>query len=273
MKNFFLSTTGIVIISFTIILFSCKKYPVEPMQIMQTANFTDTVTSLAQMKSDVAVWFTDGKYITVTQVVTDEIENDEAEESEDESSRSQKGSCSNNFSGTARKVAKTSYSTGVYTAYSNISTLRTSLQTDTYMISKGLTNSSPRITEEDKNVSVTSAYLYAIARESDNDYHLVIGDANATPATLINCEAGGLPSSSSAVSYSAMKTVRDYLKLHFGTDFCNKSGYTHFSPAIKINVLKGSIFYDVDHLPGITGPAGYRASTSWEIHPINTITF
>lgn len=94
-----------------------------------------------------------------------------------------------------------------------------------------------------------------------------------TPYTLLNCECAGLPSSTSNPAYNTIKAVRAYIKSYFGTDFCGVSGYTKFSIPIHITVLKGSIFYDIDHSPGSIGPTGLRANTSWEMHPIHDLHF
>jgi hypothetical protein len=136
----------------------------------------------------------------------------------------------------------------------------------------GITNSTPRVSDENRNRDITTSYLYAIARESDNDFHMIIGDANSAAGNLLNCEASGNPPSSQS-SYTNINAVRSYLKTYFGTDFCGQSGYTKFTPAIRITVLKGSLFFDIDHAAGTVGPTGLRPNTAWEMHPIRTITF
>jgi hypothetical protein len=259
---------GAIIIAICIIIFGCnKKIDVQP---QKSAAKYQTVSSLDQMTSDTAIWEANGQ----SMMVTKEASTDEESENDDFISEDidRTSGCSSAFSGSARSIAKKSYSTATIVTYGSISALRTTLPTDAYMHTKHLTLSSPRIAEEKRNVSITSAYLYAISRESDNDYHMIIGDGTASPTTLLNCECGGLPSTT-ASSYTTMKAVRDYIKSYFGTDFCGTSGYTHFAHPIHIKVLKGSLFYDIDHAPGTIGPAGFRANTSWEMHPISTITF
>ncbi len=101
---------------------------------------------------------------------------------------------------------------------------------------------------------------------------MIIGDANSSAGNLLNCEASGDPASSQS-SYAAINAVRTYLKGYFGTDFCGQSGYTKFSPALHVSVLKGSLFFDIDHAAGTVGPLGLRPNTAWEMHPIHNITF
>lgn len=267
------------VVALSAIILSCNKKPIEsskPQTQNEVAKY-DTVTSLAQMGTNPVIWKHNGEYVLVTHENSTDEENEEFENEENgfsgRVSSSVASGCSDIFGGSARKAAKTSYATPTFVTYTNIAGVRVSLQTDAYMHTRGLTTSSPRITEEKRNVSVTSAYLYAISRESDNDYHMIIGDASHTPTTLMNCECGGLPSSTTAASYNTLKAVRNYIKSYFGTDFCSKSGYTIFSTPIKITVLKGSLFYDIDHSAGSIGPTGLRANTSWEMHPISAITF
>jgi hypothetical protein len=268
---------AIVLVS--IVIFSCNKTELSPLkQQGQTSSAKyDTVTSLAQMGIEPVIWKHNGEFILVTHENSTDEENEELENEDGENEARENSStasgCSDVFAGSARKAAKTSYATAAYMSYSSISSLRASLQTDTYMHTLGITTSSPRVAVEKRDVSVTTAYLYAISRESDNDFHMIIGDASHTAGSLMNCECGGLPSSTSAASYNTMKAVRNYIKSYFGTDFCGKSGYTKFSTPIKITVLKGSLFYDIDHSPGTIGPTGLRANTSWEMHPISAITF
>jgi len=231
----------------------------------------DTITSLGKYNGKKAVWFHDGIYTTVTTVP---YSGEEVKEALEESMKLNKTTaCSNSFAGTAREAAKISYASVTLQTYSNIAALKATFQTDAYMRGLGISTASTsnRVTEEKRYVSVTSANLYAISRESDNDFHMIMGDA-VSSTKLLNCECSGLPSSS-ASSYTYINTVRNYIISYFGTDFCSSSGYTIFSPAISVSTLKGSLFFDVDHAAGVVGPSGYRSNTSWEIHPIKYLAF
>ncbi|MCX6292139.1 MAG: hypothetical protein NT126_10285 [Bacteroidetes bacterium] len=262
------------------VIFSCNKNnenKVEPSsgQSMEKAAVRPTViTSIADMKGNSAVWFTNGKYINVTRVeVPDEEAQEERAASMPNTVITTATGCSNTFSGSARATAKKSFSTSAMVSYGSIVSLRSTLQTDVYMSALPITNSSNRVSQENRNVAVTTSYLYAIKRESDNDYHLIIGDAApGTSANLFNCEISGLPSTSSS-SYNTIKATRDFIKNRFGTDFCGQSSYTMFSPPLPVTTLHGSLFYDIDHAPGTVGPTGFRPNTSWEMHPISAIAF
>lgn len=246
----------------------CKKQSASAIDVPSIAVARyDTVASLALFKSDTAVWKHDGQYTLVTR------EEDRDEEAENEERQHERTTaCSDAFAGSARSAAKTSYASVSYGTYATINALRVTLPADSYMLGLGITNSSPRVSEENRNRDITTAYLYAIARESDNDFHMIIGDASSAAGNLLNCEASGNPPSTQS-SYAAISAVRSYLRSYFGTDFCGQSGYTKFSPAIRITVLKGSLFFDIDHAAGTVGPTGLRPNTAWEMHPIHNITF
>ena len=51
---------------------------------------------------------------------------------------------------------------------------------------------SDRTPEEERNVRVR-AFLYAASRESDNDFHLIVGD-EGDQAKMMTMEVSGLPS-------------------------------------------------------------------------------
>ncbi|MEO7306192.1 MAG: hypothetical protein ABIR78_13220 [Ferruginibacter sp.] len=230
----------------------------------------DTITSLASFNKDTAIWFHHGQYTMLTweENMDEELE----EQGHKDQSTETNATCSDAFAGSARAAAKTSFASVSYGTYASINAMRAVLQTDTYMRSIGITNSSPRVSEENRNRNITTSYLYAIARESDNDFHMIIGDANTAAGNLFNCEASGNPASSQS-SYAAINAVRNYLKSYFGKDFCGQSGYTKFTPGIRVTLLKGSLFFDIDHAAGTVGPLGLRPNTAWEMHPIHDIAF
>jgi hypothetical protein len=217
------------------------------------------------MTGNEAIWNDNGIFRTVTILPDDEMEHDDERLSPNAGS-----TCTRNFSGVARAAAKISFASAASRNYVSFSTLRNSLALDNTMRNLGLGNSSPRVSQENKNVRLTNRYLYAIKRESDGDMHIIMGDASS--ANFFNCEASGYPSTSAA-SYAAIKTVRDAIFNRFGSDFCTRSSYMIFSPALSVNEIAGSMFYDIDHAPGTIGPTGYRPNTSWEIHPMSAIIF
>ncbi len=126
----------------------------------------------------------------------------------------------------------------------------------------------PRTPEEQHNVDVT-AFLYASAKESDNDFHCIIGTAPDQTAGFFNVEVSALPVSGDF--RQPLKDVRDAFKAFFG-DSLPGSGYSKFDPPIPVHV-KGSLFFDVDHKAGAVGPTGLKPATAWEIHPVSSIEF
>ena len=72
---------------------------------------------------------------------------------------------------------------------------------------------------------------------------------------------------------NGINAVRTYLKNYFGSTLCTSTGYTKFTPAIRVKLLKGSLFFDIDHTAGTVGPTGLRPNTAWEMHPIQAISF
>lgn len=274
MKRNLLFSIFLMAAVFTISIFSCTKETSSSDSPAAYENpaatvlkHYDTVTSLSAMKKDSAVWFHNGQYTLVTYEINTDEEPDAIVKNEPASA-----TCTQTFAGSARAAAKTSFASVSYGTYASINAMRAALQTDAYMLGLGITNSSPRVSEENRNRNITTSYLYAIARESDNDFHMIIGDANSAAGNLLNCEASGLPPSSQS-SYAAINAVRNYLVGYFGTDFCGKSGYTKFTPAISVTLLKGSLFFDIDHAAGTVGPTGLRPNTAWEMHPIHDISF
>ncbi len=227
----------------------------------------DTIQNLSLMKADTVIWNDNGIYRTVTLSKTDEVE-DEIENNEQQKTTST--SCASNFTGVDRAVAKTSFATATSFAYGSFNAFRNTLQTDTYMRGLGITTSSNRASVENRNVKFSSAYLYAIKRESDNDFHMIIGDASLN--ALTNCEASGLPATGAA-SYNAISAVKNSVTTKLGTNLCSQSSYLIFNPAIHIVSFKGSTFFDIDHAAGTIGPTGYRPTTAWEIHPIQEVLF
>ena len=172
------------------------------------------------------------------------------------------------FAGSARKAAKTSIVTAKTEDLATVSAMIKTFPKDAVMRTK-VTSSSPRVTEEKRNVRLLKdTYLYAFKKESDNDYHVIIGDnIDSKKATYFNVEISGLP----VPIDKRFQAVRAAFEKQF-VQVCN-SNYAVFSTnPIKI-AIEGSVFFDVDHKPGQIGPVGFQPLTTWEIHPITKITF
>lgn len=172
------------------------------------------------------------------------------------------------YSGKDRAAAKTSYVKGISTtSFNSIAQMLASLPSDATIRPK-LTTKSKRIADENKNVRLDkNIFLYAMKSESDNDYHIIVGDNKTlSKATLLNIEISGVPASGNA----AIQKVRDFFETNF-VKLCGTKYAVFTGNPIPIKI-SGSVFYDVDHPAGQVGPTGLRPKTSWEIHPIADIT-
>ena len=178
------------------------------------------------------------------------------------------------FHGTARKAAKLSIASGTPKSFSDVKALLDSLIPDATMRAKHIDSGagSDRLPEEQKRVTV-AAFLYAASRESDNDFHCVIGRDPSKAALFMNVEVSALPPSSSEF-FAQLRTTRNQFKTFFTTngEALPGSRYTKYTPPIPVKVT-GSLFFDVDHVPPAVGPTGMKPQTAWEIHPVNNMQF
>jgi hypothetical protein len=177
------------------------------------------------------------------------------------------------FAGTDRRDPKTSVATGGLKSYSTVAELRSSFPTDAFMKSLGITRApdSERTTQEQYNVAV-QGYIFAVSKESDNDFHLIVGDKNcAMGECFINVEVSGLPRDPADPNFPTLSAVRSKFLAYFNQQQSSR-GYQKFDPPISV-ALTGSVFFDVDHPAGAVGPAGLKPSSAWEIHPLTDITF
>ena len=91
----------------------------------------------------------------------------------------------------------------------------------------------------------------------------------------MNSEITGLPLGGPnrerlRVPRQALKDFLGEWHLTIGT-----SAYLRFEDPVPVRVT-GSLFYDIDHLPGVVGsfkPPQRVPATAWEIHPITEIVF
>src|SRR5262245_58889229 len=120
-----------------------------------------------------------------------------------------------NFSGTARRVAKISVANGAVDGFDDLQDLIASLPSDGEMIALHIpdTKDSNRVPKEQRNVSVR-AFIYAASRESDNDFHVIIGRDPDQPRTFMNVEVSGLPPANHH-DRPTLNTVRDMFKTFF----------------------------------------------------------
>jgi hypothetical protein len=173
-----------------------------------------------------------------------------------------------------RMVAKLSVTTAKLETFDNIDDLRTSLPADAVMqkhkppITKA--TDFDRVAEEKRNVSV-KAYIYAISREGDNDFHVIIGGDPKDPERLyMNAEVSGLPPADSPFR-APLQKAREQFKKFFGASLPGP-GFHEVKAPIPIQIT-GSLFYDISHPPDAPGPKAHKPHTSWEIHPVTDIQF
>jgi hypothetical protein len=178
------------------------------------------------------------------------------------------------FRGTDRRDAKTSLASGGIESYALIANLRSTLRTDEYMQSLGISQlpDSRRSVDEQRNVRVR-AFIYAVKKESDNDFHVIVGDQHCrNGGCLITVEVSGIPAAATHPNRKALTDVRAKFLAHFSGYEPGRSRYAKLDPPIHVT-LTGSLFFDVDHKAGMVGPAGLKSDTAWEMHPLSDITF
>ena len=235
----------------------------------------DTITHLNDLTDKAIFKATDGRYFNVH---FESATNDREQGSMKKISKRINGilrttsvrnqSCDNgnSFDGSYRAAAKESYVTPLNSVHSpsNLQAFITSLQSIP-LSSLHVTAGSPRIVAEKKNIRIT-AFLYAITRESDEDYHIIIGtNASGTGTQYFNIECAGLPPTGS-VYFSRLKTVRKQVTTFMNGEICH-NGYIYYDDHPKVQI-KGSLFYDKQHEHSIVGPACCKPPTAWELHPI-----
>jgi hypothetical protein len=224
------------------------------------AQHTDTITSLRNAGIKKAVYKSPGGKFYKVQFWDDPF---------DHGLHTASAQCGEDgFKGAARKGPKTSTVKTGPVMMSSIKQLITNLPDDATMIArlKGLPKPqlNKRQPEENKNVRLANnIFLFAIKRESDNDYHVIIGDKpNFKQATLLNVEVAGIANADVA----ALQKIRDFFEDNF-VNVCGSKYVVFVENPIAITV-EGSLFYDIDHKPGQIGPGELKSQTSWEIHPV-----
>lgn len=173
------------------------------------------------------------------------------------------------FAGHARAAAKTSIADAHVEEFADLPAFLATLPSDDSMRHHvpTITESaiSDRVAEERRNVRV-HAYVWAAKKESDNDYHLMLGTKTGAP--FVTAEVTGLPTSG---AYRArLATARQEFTALFAARLPGTTSYEHVKPPLAV-VVTGSIFYDVDHAPGAVGPKWAKPTSAWEIHPVTEI--
>jgi hypothetical protein len=275
MKNIFLYST-------LLFLLSCAGPPPKIVSVKY-----DTIKSLDSLKENDTTIFksTDRKTYKVMKTAQTPDESEDIIENNKSATTKPKvknDACtSETFDGSDRKKAKLSFSTAREETFANLAAFLATLPSDASMGSTHnpvikTDSTSNRVKEEKRNVHVLHAYIFAFSRETDEDYHVIIGTTNnKSTAVFFNAEISGLPKPSSS-SYTSIFNARKKFKDHFGLNNNCQGGYvTRFIDNPVEVELKGSLFFDELHYVGhkITGPPNAKTATFWEIHPIKDIIF
>jgi hypothetical protein len=178
------------------------------------------------------------------------------------------------FDGNDREAAKTSTSSAMTVTYADLATLIGTLPDDDFMRNQHMPRiskdqNSGRVDEEQRNVAVV-AYLVASKKENDNDYHLILATTPWGDGPYLTAEVSGLPRMGTEEDANRLADAREqYRQLLRGR--MPGSRYKVFDPPLAVSVA-GSLFYDMDHVAGVVGTGDYKPDTSWEIHPVTSIT-
>ncbi len=186
------------------------------------------------------------------------------------------------FTGSYRKDVKTSIwrvngAVAPIEPYQDIESLLSSLPPDAAMRPRldasgpALTEpmsaaASSRLPEEQHNVTVP-AYLRYVRKETDNDYHLILGSTADAAATYMTAEVSGLPSG--GIDLDTLTQVRNQLVTLLGHE-PGPDTYQALIPPPSVSVT-GSLFFDGGHVPGEVGPDQARTQAVWEIHPVTDL--
>jgi hypothetical protein len=182
------------------------------------------------------------------------------------------------FTGKVRKDAKTSFADAAVDTFRDVKQLRNSFKDEEWMhkYSDARKQKAPRCKEEQKNVALTNVYLFAVSREDDNDFHLILGSnpAQGKNQVFISAEVSGLPDPASP-HYAALKAVRETFKHYFADRYKKEQIFfvNEKRPPIKLEYIEGSLFFDNHHYNAYSGFNGFKAATAWEIHPVRVLRF
>lgn len=181
------------------------------------------------------------------------------------------------FKGKFRPEAKTSYASAHKEKVTDVESLLNDLPTDANMtklhhelVAKDSKhqNHVSRIPEEKRNVTV-NAWLYWMGHQSDNDYHLILGDTSelSSGTVFMNVEISGLPPDEPS-KQPFVRLRSEFVKVL--TIIPNKKGA--FVNPLPVRIT-GSLLWDGEHRnPNNVGPkkpVDIRPKKAWEIHPIH----
>jgi hypothetical protein len=179
------------------------------------------------------------------------------------------------FNGSDREAAKTSVSMALTEPFADLAAVVATLPDDGFMrddhvppISKD--QDSGRVQEEERNVTVT-AYLVATKKENDNDFHLILATTPDGDGPYLTAEVSGLPRDAASPDRAVLLAARGQYRAVMDGKVPG-SRYKIIDPPLAVAVT-GSLFFDMDHVAGVVGTGPFKPATSWEIHPVTSITF
>jgi hypothetical protein len=130
---------------------------------------------------------------------------------------------------------------------------------------------SDRVGLEQQNVRIR-AWLVAAKKETDNDFHLILGDDADSPTQFFNAEVTGLPIG--GADRATLEATRSSFKNWFSASLPS-TRYDTYDPPIPVEI-EGSFFFDDEHAVkpqcGPVGTGRCLPCTAWEIHPVARIT-
>lgn len=179
---------------------------------------------------------------------------------------------SENFDGSNRKDAKISISPATIETFNTLRSFVNTLPDKELMADSISGSNHPRIASENRNVRIKKAYLYAYSRQTDEDYHVIIGTSKIPTASTkyFNVEVSGLPPATHP-SFAVLKATRESFLSKASEKLC-ASGYYFYNTPLLVEV-SGSLFFDKQHHNGLIGPATARPPDAWEIHPATSFIF
>jgi hypothetical protein len=122
------------------------------------------------------------------------------------------------------------------------------------------------------NVKVRDAWIYEISRQGDNDFLLMLGvhpDRDQGKYVIAEVSAINVQSPDVLELWMLRKSFRTQYEDH--TNKPLPMGHTQPRKPLHVRI-SGSIFLDTDHPRGTVGHGDIKNFTSWEIHPITSIT-
>jgi hypothetical protein len=183
------------------------------------------------------------------------------------------------FKGKFRLEAKTSYATRKNEKLTHVDTLMRSLPTDKQMTrqhyelvtkDRNHQNHERRIDLETRNVTV-KAWLYWVGHQTDNDYHLILGDTSelTSDTVFMNAEVSGLPPT--RPTQQPFVGLRGKLRQLLADNTYKKGAFITPVPMR----ITGSLLWDGEHRNphnvGPKKPVDIRPKKAWEIHPIRNL--